>query len=68
MANWWHVRRLKRGVAGWNAWRKKNRDVLLDLRRADLSGVDLSGVDLSGVTLENADLSKANLNHANLGG
>ena len=37
MANDEHVAILKQGVAAWNAWRRKNRDVRPDLQGADLS-------------------------------
>ena len=36
MANDEHVALLKQGVAGWNGWREKNRDILPDLSGADL--------------------------------
>ncbi len=68
--------KLKEGVEAWNAWRKENPEVKIDLSGADLSGaslfrVDLSGADLIGGNLSdsylgNADFSGANLAYANL--
>jgi uncharacterized protein YjbI with pentapeptide repeats len=52
MANEEHVALLKQGVAGWNAWRNKNRDI-----RPDLSGANLRWVNLCGAELHRADLS-----------
>jgi uncharacterized protein YjbI with pentapeptide repeats len=60
-----HVKRLKQGVAAWNAWRDDNPTVP-DLIRADLSGADLSNANLSGADLTVADLSCANLSGADL--
>ena len=31
-----HVTMLKKGVAAWNAWRKKKRPIRVNLRMADL--------------------------------
>jgi hypothetical protein len=76
MPNDEHVALLKRGVAAWNAWRKKNRDIHPNLSGANLSGArlehadlreaDLSGANLSGADLFQADFSKANLSGSNL--
>jgi hypothetical protein len=46
------VKRLKQGVAGWNAWREQNPETEIDLSAADL------GYDAN---LRNADLHRANL-------
>ncbi len=62
MANWWQVQRLKRGVKGWNIWRKKHPNVEPDLSEANLSGADLHEANLSG-----ANLHKANLFYNDLG-
>ncbi len=83
MANEEHVKRLKRGVADWNAWRKKQEILSPDLIDADLratnlrganlisanlSGTNLSGTNLSGANLRGANLISANLSNANLSG
>lgn len=61
MANPEHVAKLKEGVEAWNKWRKKNRRVEIDLRKADLSGTDLSRASLGDANLRGANLSRANL-------
>jgi hypothetical protein len=58
-----HVKRLKQGVADWNAWRDSPK---VDRRDADLHDADLRGVNLRGVNLRDADLINANLSGANL--
>jgi hypothetical protein len=44
IANKEHLKLLKRGVDGWNAWRRKERSTKLDLSDAKLSRADLSGL------------------------
>jgi uncharacterized protein YjbI with pentapeptide repeats len=76
MANDEHIRLLKQGVPGWNAWRKENFGIKPDLGGAHLSEADLiearlgevnlSGADLSGARLFNANLTGADLREANL--
>ena len=66
MANDEHVALLKQGVDAWNKWREANPDILLDLRRADLSGANLSWADLYRAKLSEAHLSGADLSEANL--
>lgn len=61
------------GVKYWNEWRKKNPDVIPDLRSAELSGQVLNDVNLSGADLRDANLSvcemtNCTLNGANLSG
>jgi hypothetical protein len=78
MANKRQLARLRRGVDGWNEWRKENPDVEIDLSEADFSGADLThadlhyanllGANLSGAKLTRADLGAANLVGANLTG
>jgi hypothetical protein len=78
MANDEHVALLKKGVAAWNAWHRKNPRVRVDLsganlrkanlNNADLSGANLSGADLSGASLGAAHCSAANFSGANLSG
>jgi uncharacterized protein YjbI with pentapeptide repeats len=63
MADEEHVKRLKQGIAEWNAWREDNPMIRLDLVGADLSLTKLIGADLCG-----ADLSRANLRGAYLTG
>jgi uncharacterized protein YjbI with pentapeptide repeats len=48
---------LRQGSLAWNAWKKQNPDVRVDLSGADLSNADLRG----GANLSGADLSGANL-------
>ena len=61
---------LKKGVAGWNEWRKENRGVEVDLGWMTDEGkailADLAGASLRGVNLRGADLSWANFNRADL--
>jgi uncharacterized protein YjbI with pentapeptide repeats len=74
---------LRQGVEVWNAWRKTNPDVEINLNetdfvntnliRANLSQADLSRTDLTAANLGEADLTcaslvEADLIHANLGG
>ena len=81
MANKKQLNRLKKGVEGWNQWRRENPGVVVDLRGADLvkvyltgadlveaylSGADLTGAYLTGAHLRRADLRRANLSGANL--
>jgi uncharacterized protein YjbI with pentapeptide repeats len=66
MANPDHVALLQASVKKWNSWRLSNRDVLPDLRLADLSGATLSKVNLSKAKLNGADLFRADLSEANL--
>jgi hypothetical protein len=61
MANPEHLKILKQGVAGWNAWRKDN-----PLVAPDLSGADVSWCDLSKSNLSHALLGSAYLNFTNL--
>jgi uncharacterized protein YjbI with pentapeptide repeats len=63
VANQEHVDLLQQGVAVWNTWRDKHRDV-----RPDLSSANLSDTNLSDAYLSDANLSNANLSGANLGG
>lgn len=67
MANEEHVKRLKQGVADWNAWREREQ-VAVDLSGLELPDSNLSGVDLTGTDLTRVDLSGADLTGANLSG
>jgi len=66
MANEEQLAILKQGVKVWNNWRAKNRNVNVDLRKADLNKANLRRADLSNVNLRKADLSGANLRKASL--
>lgn len=59
------LRLLKKGVAYWNDWIEE-RNVAINLYKADLSGMNLKGVDFSGADLGGAKLDKANLSYAHL--
>ncbi|MBD1917986.1 MULTISPECIES: pentapeptide repeat-containing protein [Cyanophyceae] len=56
---------LNQGSKTWNAWRKKNPDIKVDLSSANLSSADLIAADLSGANLLGANLSDANFYSAN---
>jgi uncharacterized protein YjbI with pentapeptide repeats len=60
-----HIAVLRRGAAGWNAWRAEHGETP-NLSRASLRGLDLSGFDLSQADLRQADLRGTNLSQANL--
>ena len=71
MADKKQLARLKKGVKAWNAWRKKNPTIEIDLSgarlsRANLSGAHLNKANLNRTNLREADLSGANLTEANL--
>jgi hypothetical protein len=64
MANREHLKRLKEGVAAWNAWRDKNPGVQPDLsgtnlRAANLQSAHLVVANLTGAYLTGTDLSEA---------
>jgi hypothetical protein len=61
MANDDHLAQLKNGVAAWNGWRSKNRNIHPDLSGANLSGAHLETADLFQANLSGANLSKAKL-------
>src|SRR6267143_1926318 len=56
MPNPKHLKILKEGVAGWNAWREKNLG-----EQPDLSGANLNSADLTRANLVDADLHGAQL-------
>ncbi len=81
MANEEHFSILKSGVSAWNEWRSEHREIVPDLREANLFWEDLGGANLrtarlsganprcahlSGAELFLADLSEADLSGANL--
>ena len=61
-----HVSRLREGVAGWNRWRARCPQSVLDLSNAYLFGTNLARANLEGVILRGADLNLADLTEANL--
>src|SRR5262249_11029440 len=72
MANEEHVAILKKGVDAGNEWRKKNPQLHVNLRGADLREASLSGAILrafhGGADLREANLSGADLSEAVLRG
>ncbi len=68
MANQNHLAVLKKGVAAWNEWRKKNPEIQPDLFKANLRLANLRLANLSGAILYKANLSEAILYKANLSG
>jgi len=67
MADESQLKILRRGVAAWNEWRRKEGDHVVDLIRADLRGADLRATNLSAANLGAADLLGANLSAAGSG-
>ncbi len=57
---------IKEGVNTWNAWRKDNPDVIIDLTFADLPGANLADANLQGALLHGANLEGADLQGAHL--
>lgn len=74
MANSAQIKLIKKGLRGWNAWRRENPNAAIDLSEAKLFEVDLSeatlsrGANLSGANLRGAKLSRAKLIRADLSG
>jgi hypothetical protein len=66
MANPKQLAKLKKGVAAWNSWKKRNLDSKVDLRGANLGGAKLNGANLAGAELAQAKLFHTNLTSANL--
>jgi uncharacterized protein YjbI with pentapeptide repeats len=67
MANRKHLKRLREGVDGWNAWRAvQPSSIVANFSRANLSGANLNGADLRQVELQEAQLSWASLKRADL--
>ncbi len=68
MANEVHVEILRRSAEAWSRWRKENREVVADLRRADFNRADLRGADLRGADLRGTSFDCADLRGADLRG
>ena len=69
MANEEQLRILKEeGVEAWNKWRKKNRDVKIDLSDAHFNDAYFYGVNFRGAHLNSAHFNGAHLNGAILSG
>jgi hypothetical protein len=66
MANPNHLKRLRKGVDAWNAWREREPSITPDLSGAHLSGANLRRANLIGTDLGGAHLSEANLRRTNL--
>ncbi len=66
MANQEQLDILKEGVEVWNAWRKENMGVRVDLSEADLIIANLTGANLTETNFDEAYLTGANLTGANL--
>ncbi|TVL98576.1 MAG: hypothetical protein CV087_21160 [Candidatus Brocadia sp. WS118] len=81
MANPEHLEILRMGVKVWNQWRKENKNIVPDLREADLTGIQLGVENFSisdlgyqrkidpypnSINLNDVNLSNAVLSHANL--
>jgi uncharacterized protein YjbI with pentapeptide repeats len=76
MANDAQAALIRKGTKIWNAWRRRNPSIAVDLRKVNLGDIDLPSVNLSQARLDrirlrwaylrNARLSGANLSHAQL--
>ncbi len=68
MANTAHLEILQQGVPTWNEWRKKNKDLRIDLREAQLNRFNLANANLSGALMARTQLKGAKLFRTNLRG
>lgn len=59
---------LRQGPEVWNAWRKENPEVEINLSGAKLRGVRLRGADLSNAVIRGVNFSEADLTDANFVG
>jgi TIR domain/Pentapeptide repeats (8 copies) len=66
MADEEHVKRLKQGIAEWNAWRQDTPTICPDLSETNLSEANLIGANLGRANLSSANLSRVDLRDANL--
>jgi uncharacterized protein YjbI with pentapeptide repeats len=57
MADPTHVEIIKKGVDGWNQWRKDNAEITPDLSSADLNKLNLNGVDFSNTNFDRTNLT-----------
>ena len=68
MANTAHLEILQKGVPTWNEWRKKNKDLRIDLREAQLNRFNLANANLSGALMARTQLKGAKFISHNLRG
>ena len=68
MANSAHLEVLQQGVQAWNEWRRKNKDLKIDLREAQLNRFNLVNANLSGALMARTQLKGAKMNRTNLRG
>ena len=66
MANDEQLNILSQGAAEWNAWRKENPGISIDLAGANLRHMNLESVNLARADLTEANLSFGNFRKANL--
>ncbi len=68
MANSAHLDILQQGVQIWNEWRKKNKDLRIDLREAQLNRFNLAHANMSGALMARTQLKGAKMYRTNLRG
>lgn len=68
MADQRHFDILRQDIKIWNAWRRINADIEVDLSEVDLEGANLSRANLREANLYLTNLAKTNLSSANLSG
>lgn len=66
MANAQQLEILMQGVDVWNAWRKEQPNIQVDLNQANFHRAELPGINLRRANLKEANLSEANLYKADL--
>ncbi len=66
MANPEQLDLLKESVEGWNKWRKENPNIVIDLRKAELSNTNLVSANLEKANMLDANLCEADLRKVNL--
>jgi uncharacterized protein YjbI with pentapeptide repeats len=68
MANPKHLAMLKKGVASWNRWKQKDRNLGWGLKEADLSEANLRKAKLAGANLSRTLFTRSLLDGADLRG
>jgi hypothetical protein len=68
MANPKHLAMLKKGVASWNRWKQKDRNLGWGLKEADLSETNLRKAKLAGANLSRTLFTRSLLDGADLRG